>query len=52
MLGKNKRFQRTEEVDGKIASAALPGFYLRPDWLRRAKLPPVAKVLRELSVRR
>lgn len=48
----NNRFQRIEEVDGKLASTVLPGFYLRPDWLRRPKLPPVARILRELGVRR
>jgi Uma2 family endonuclease len=51
-LGKNTRFRRIEEIDGKLASAALPGFYLRPDWLRRPKLPAVAKLLRELGIRR
>ena len=44
------RFARVLEADGRVASAALPGFFLRPDWLWREPLPKVLDVLRELGV--
>lgn len=51
-LGKKKRYARLPEAEGRIVSAVLPGFYFRPDWLGREKLPRVGAVLKELGVRR
>ena len=42
-------FRRIEEAGGRVASAVLPGFFLRPDWLWRDPLPRVSDVLRELG---
>jgi Uma2 family endonuclease len=38
------------EVDGKIPSALLPGFYLKPEWLWQEKLPDTIDTLREMGV--
>lgn len=46
-LQKNKRYQAIKELDGKISSAVLPGFYFRPKWFAAAKLPAVSVVLKE-----
>ena len=43
------RFVRIAEADGRVDSAVLPGFFLRPDWLWREPLPRLADVLRELG---
>jgi hypothetical protein len=37
-----------EPVEGKIASVAVSGFYLRPEWLWRQPLPDVISLLGEL----
>jgi Uma2 family endonuclease len=42
-------FERIAEVDGRIASEKLPGFFLRPEWLWQEPLPNVRDVLRELG---
>ena len=38
------------EADGRVSSAVLPGFFLRPEWLWRQPLPKVRDVLRDLGV--
>jgi Uma2 family endonuclease len=43
------RYRPIEEESGKLNSSAIKGFYLKPDWLWRAKLPKVSAVLRELA---
>jgi Uma2 family endonuclease len=48
-LQKNKRYEAIKELDGKISSAVLPGFYFRPKWFAAAKLPAVSTVLKELA---
>ena len=35
-----------------IHSTVLPGFYLKPAWLWRAKLPKVSDLLKEMSAKR
>jgi Uma2 family endonuclease len=49
-LLKSRKYAQIEEIDGKIASHVLKGFYLKPEWLWRPKLPKVLDVLRELSI--
>ncbi len=44
------RYRRIAEVDGKINSIVLPGFYLRPQWLWQERLPKVIDALREMGV--
>jgi Uma2 family endonuclease len=43
------RFAAIAEQDGKIVSAVLPGFYLRPAWVRQGKLPRVHEAMREFE---
>lgn len=50
-LGRGKRFAPIKETNGRIASAVLPGFYLRPTWLWARRRPRVTAALRELGVR-
>jgi len=45
------RYTPIEEDQGKLSSTAIPGFWLKTDWLWRRPLPPVRRVLRELGVR-
>jgi Uma2 family endonuclease len=49
-LGDDRKFHPTPTKDDKIASAVLPGFFLRPSWLWQRPLPRVAGVLREMGV--
>ncbi len=44
------RYRRIAEVDGKINSIVLPGFYIRPQWLWQERLPKVVDALREMGV--
>lgn len=50
VLSTDNRYRRLDEVDGKISSTVLPGFYLRPSWLWQEKLPRVVDALREMGV--
>lgn len=43
-------FAAITEVTGKIASTVLPGFYIRPAWIKQGKLPRVHEVLREFGL--
>lgn len=45
------RYGQIAKVDDRIPSSVLSGFYLKPQWLWRAKLPKVSEVLRELSAK-
>jgi Uma2 family endonuclease len=49
-MGTDRQFHPNVAKDDKIASAVLPGFYLRPSWLWQKPLPRVAGVLREMGV--
>ena len=49
-LGDNRTFAPVPEVEGKINSAVVPGFYLRPQWLWEESMPKVADALREMGV--
>jgi len=49
-LGSNGQYIRINEIDGKISSSVLPGFYLRPAWCWQEKLPKVVDVLKELRI--
>ncbi len=45
------RYQRIAPgADGVYRSEVVPGFWLKPDWLRQEPLPPTLDVLRELGV--
>jgi len=44
------KYQPVEEQDGKLASAVIPDFWLRPEWLWQEPLPKVMDCLRELGV--
>lgn len=47
-LDADKVYQSLAPVEGKIASRVVPGFYVRPEWLWRERLPKVPLVLNEL----
>jgi Uma2 family endonuclease len=49
-LGEDGRYSRIDEVEGKIASRVLEGFFLRNDWLWATPRPTVASVLAELGI--
>jgi len=49
-LGHGKKYKLIAEKSGKVTSAILPGFHLRPAWFAASKLPPVHQVLKELGV--
>ena len=51
-LGKDRKYHQIEARDGAIRSAVLAGFYLKPEWLWRAKLPKVSTLLREIKRKR
>jgi Uma2 family endonuclease len=46
-----KKYRRLKEIDGRIDSKVLRGFYLRSSWVFRSPLPKVAPILKELGVR-
>ncbi len=50
-LGANRRYAAIEPVDGRVHSAVLPGFFLRPEWLWRSPLPRKADALRSMRRR-
>ena len=47
-LGSDKLYHPLEVRESKLASAVVPGFYLRPEWLWQKPLPEVRVVLNEL----
>jgi Uma2 family endonuclease len=51
-LSKNKKYAVIHDENGAIPSTVLPGFYLKPAWLWRAKPPKVSDLLKEMSARR
>jgi Uma2 family endonuclease len=50
-LDRTKKYRVIPERDGAIHSKVLKGFFLKPEWLWREKLPKVLAVLREMGVR-
>ena len=50
-LGADQKYARIEEKEGKIASAVVPGWYLKPEWLFGEKRANVLDALAELGVR-
>ena len=48
----SRKYALIPEEGGRIASAVLKGFHMRPEWLWKSPLPRVAGVLRELGIRR
>ena len=50
-LDPQARYRLVEpDAEGKYHSAAIPGFWLRVEWLWQEPLPPVLTVLRELGL--
>lgn len=50
-LDASGKFQLIEPIgEGRINSAVLPAFYLRPDWLWQEPLPDVIGMLREMGI--
>jgi Uma2 family endonuclease len=50
-LGDDGRYERVPEVDGKITSKVIAGFYLRTKWVLGERRPNVFTALRELGVK-
>jgi Uma2 family endonuclease len=51
-LTRSGQFKPIRERDGKILSKVLSGFYLKPEWLWRKKLPAPLALLREINTNR
>lgn len=49
-LGADGKYARIGEVDGKLPSIVLPGFYLRNEWLWSNPRPTVRSLLAELGI--
>jgi Uma2 family endonuclease len=49
-LGEKGRYRRVELKEGLYRSEAIPGFWLRPEWLWREPLPNVLETARELGI--
>jgi Uma2 family endonuclease len=49
-LGSDGKYQRTAEQEGRLTSAAIPGFWLKPEWFWQDPLPKVMDCLREMEV--
>lgn len=49
-LGKEGRYRRVELKEGIYRSEAVPGFWLRPEWLWQEPLPNVLEIARELDI--
>ncbi len=50
VLNEQRQYITVQEQGGVLKSAALPGFWLRTDWLWQAPLPNPLDVLRQLGV--
>jgi Uma2 family endonuclease len=50
-LGANRRYTAIPPDAGRIPSAVIPGFFLRPEWLWRSPLPRKADALRAMRRR-
>jgi Uma2 family endonuclease len=50
-LSRGGTYRRLEEQQGRLRSAVLRGFYLRPQWILADNRPRVGAVLREMGVR-
>lgn len=44
------KYQPVEIEDGRLTSEAIPGLWIRPEWLNRIPLPKIRDCLRELGV--
>ncbi len=51
-LGSGKKYAQVGEVDGKIKSTVLSGFFIRPQWLWKIKPPKVSTLLKEIAGKR
>ncbi|MBI2875267.1 MAG: Uma2 family endonuclease [Candidatus Tectomicrobia bacterium] len=49
-LNETGRYEALPQEEGVYRSAAVPGFWLRPDWLWQEPLPGTLEILRELGV--
>lgn len=50
-LGSDGKYRRLVEVDGKIHSKVVKGFFIKPIWLFQPTLPTLLSVLRELGIK-
>ena len=49
-LGADRRFALIDQIENKIASGVLPGFWVDPEWLWRSPLPAIAPTLASMGV--
>lgn len=49
-LEEKGRYRRAELKEGIYRSEAVPGFWLRPEWLWQEPLPNVLEIARELDI--
>jgi Uma2 family endonuclease len=50
VLSAEGAYERVEEREGKLHSTAIPGFWIKTEWLWQRPLPKVLDCLRELGV--
>lgn len=50
-LGREKKYRRIKEVDGRVGSKVLRKLFIRPEWLWKTPLPKVSAILKQLGVR-
>jgi len=51
LLVRSGKYQRLEEVEGKLSSSLLKGFYIRSRWVFAEKPPRVTTALREMGLK-
>lgn len=50
-LGGGKKYREITEVDGKLCSKVIKGFFLRRAWILREKFPSMLTLLKELKIK-
>ena len=50
-LSSTGTYRRIEEIDDRIASAVVPGFYIKPEWIWRTPRAKVLELLPELGIK-
>jgi Uma2 family endonuclease len=49
VMGKSKKYELVEEIDGAIHSKVLKGFFLKEAWLWQTPRPKISAVLRQIA---
>jgi Uma2 family endonuclease len=49
VLGKSKKYELVEEIDGAMPSKVLKGFFLKETWLWQTPRPKISTILRQIA---